>query len=451
MTDPDLDQLIAPLRDRPPAPARSIDHVTKAASQLRRARRRRRGLGAGGVLALVVLVLGALVFAERGEGPVKLDVAGPITTESPGGPTTTSRAEETSPMGGPELRIEPAGHLSDGQSVVVTGTGFTPDQLIAMSMCEPGVTIENSTSLCEVNAVQNIAADANGEISGTYKVLRIIRIESGVVDCAEGPGRCVLGAADLRFGKAVATVPLTFGAVGPGPSGEHVTAVRTEDLRDDEPVKLRGAGFRPGDDVYISQCGVAEPVLDDNTCSDYAHATAPVRVLADEAGTFTATFPAQRLLFRSATGGFDDCAQLSGGCELRAGTLRSNPVRLPISFELTEPRPSEPSITIDEPLPLLLGQEVTVRGHDFQPGMSIGLRNCHFPEGESSNLSTCTYPDTGSATADASGSFVVTLPVSIDARCDDGPGRCGLAYYPGEGTPAYVRLPLDFASPQPNE
>jgi hypothetical protein len=311
-----------------------------------------------------------------------------------------------------------------------------------MSQCERRAPLEAATAICDLDALQSGAVDAAGGFRVTYTVRRVIRTSNGIIDCAEAPGPCVMAVAILPSGT-VASVELTFDPAGPSPSSGQVTASPTGNLRDDQPVTLRGKGFRPGDAVGISQCAVGEPV-DDTACPN---ASATVAVFADETGTFTATFPAQRLVFRSdvPTGGFNDCIDLSGGCELRVGTLRSAPIRLPIDFDLTEPRPAEPSLAVDEPSPLRLGQEVTVRGQDFRPGMGVQVRTCRFPEGEASTTSSCPYQDTGVATADARGSFVVTLSVNAQPTCLEGPGRCGLAHYPGEGTPAYARLPLTFA------
>jgi hypothetical protein len=436
MTAPDLDTLIGVLPDRPPAPARPMADVSKQATRLRRARRRRRTLGAGALLALVIV--GALVVLDRGEDAVELDVAGP---------TTTVDSEDPPPASPPdaELETDPAGSLTDGQSITVTGSGFPLFQQISVSMCEQGVTIQTAADLCDINAVQYVGADADGRIDLSYEIRRVIRTANGVIDCAMASGRCVLGAANLMSSDTVATVPLTVDPVGPGPSSGQLTADRTENLRDDQPITVRGTGFRPNDEVYISECAVQAAIYAYGGTGCSGSGTSGVEATADETGTFTATFPAQRLLFRTdlPTGGFEDCADLSGGCELRVGTIRSTPVRLPIGFDLTERRPAPPSLAIDEPLPLALGQEVTVRGKDFQPGMSVKVGTCGFPAGEASNSSTCSYPLTGWTSADAGGSFTVTVPASDQPTCLEGPGRCGLAVYAGEA--AYARLPLTFA------
>lgn len=205
----DLDELIGDLHKRPPAPARSIDDVVRAASRIRLARRRRRVLGAGGLLVLVIV--GAVVVVDRGEDSVELNVGASITTRSDEVPPPSSR--------GAELRIDTSADLSDGQLVTVTGGGFPAGQEITMSICEKGVTSQTASSLCEVNALHTAPADSAGRIRTSYKLRRVIQTTNGVIDCAEAPGRCVLGAARLESSQPVgplATLPLRFDPEGPG-------------------------------------------------------------------------------------------------------------------------------------------------------------------------------------------------------------------------------------------
>lgn len=167
-------------------------------------RRRRRALGAGGVLASVIFgALVARVVIDKREGPLELDVAGPTTAEGTLDPRPSGE--------GASLTIDTGGEtLLDGQSVTLTGVGFPPGQRISLSMCEQGVRLGTMTALCDFDAQESAVVDSAGGIHASYDLRRIIQTTNGAIDCGEAPGRCVLAAAHLEPRIRLVTAELTF-------------------------------------------------------------------------------------------------------------------------------------------------------------------------------------------------------------------------------------------------
>ncbi len=106
----------------------------------------------------------------------------------------------------PTVAVTPSSGLSEGQSVTVTGSGFSPDvSIVGLAQC---TTAESCTGHTVVPA-------SGGSFSATFVVTR----EVLGVDCAAASGVCVLGASNLNGTAGVsaqrAFVPLSF-AVSPG-------------------------------------------------------------------------------------------------------------------------------------------------------------------------------------------------------------------------------------------
>jgi hypothetical protein len=105
-------------------------------------------------------------------------------------------------QGEPSITVTPSTGLQDGQTVTVTGSGFSPDvTAIGLAQCEA----PNSCS------GQTVVPASGGSFSATFTVTRFVL----GTDCAESPGRCLLGASNLNGDGGAFNesdlAPLSFG------------------------------------------------------------------------------------------------------------------------------------------------------------------------------------------------------------------------------------------------
>jgi hypothetical protein len=98
----------------------------------------------------------------------------------------------------PIIQIDPATGLSDGQSVAVTGSGFTPGAMIYFGQCKSAAEV----SICNAEAAGGVFADEAGNISGSLVVRTSFEgvdtgtgAPAGTVNCS-GTAACVVAAGD---------------------------------------------------------------------------------------------------------------------------------------------------------------------------------------------------------------------------------------------------------------
>lgn len=137
---------------------------------------------------------------------------------------------------GPVISTTPAGPYTDGEEVVVHGSGFTPDATLGLAQCQSDVEPDGHT--CDSKLFEQFTADGNGEFTRTMTMHTQVDSFDATVDCsATGPG-CVLFAANRNdYGAERAVMPITFGSAG-GP-GVEVAGVQTT-----RALAFTGAGSR---------------------------------------------------------------------------------------------------------------------------------------------------------------------------------------------------------------
>jgi hypothetical protein len=100
--------------------------------------------------------------------------------------------------------------LADGQTIAVTGTGFSANAQIAMLECEPGAT---GPDQCDLSTLLELSSDGSGDFTTPYTVSRLLDVSNGdgtttQIDCATEA--CMLGAADIADYSVAAGTPLSF-------------------------------------------------------------------------------------------------------------------------------------------------------------------------------------------------------------------------------------------------
>jgi hypothetical protein len=125
--------------------------------------------------------------------------------------TTTTTGVTVPPLCTPSLTANPSAELADGQTITVTGSGFTPNSLIGMAECESNAT---SPANCDLSTVQEVESDGTGSFSTPYTVSRLFTVyndatgTSTTIDCALTP--CLLGAADVSDYSVDAAAAIGF-------------------------------------------------------------------------------------------------------------------------------------------------------------------------------------------------------------------------------------------------
>jgi hypothetical protein len=107
--------------------------------------------------------------------------------------------------------VSPSTDLLDGQTVEVSGTGFTANTFLGIAMCEPA---PSSTLDCDLSPLGTVTTDGEGSFTTTFSVRRIMSTSNGNIDCADAPGTCVVVVGETDFTQ-IATFPLSFDPEGP--------------------------------------------------------------------------------------------------------------------------------------------------------------------------------------------------------------------------------------------
>jgi hypothetical protein len=112
---------------------------------------------------------------------------------------------------GATISVDPSASLSDGQTVNVTGSGFTPGSIIFIGQCKSAT----ESTACDLGSVTGTTATADGTISSTFTVHSGFDATdtrtgtpAGRVDCG-GTAGCVLTAGNGE--QAANLVTITFG------------------------------------------------------------------------------------------------------------------------------------------------------------------------------------------------------------------------------------------------
>jgi hypothetical protein len=162
------------------------------------------------------------------------------------------------------VTVTPSTGLVDGQTVSVSGSGFTPGA--SVGWCLGVVTATPSSNNCGTSTIRLGTADAQGGFSGTLQLRRFIFVPSlqRTVDCANPPDACVIGAAEVAdVAGTGATAQVEFAPVVP-----KVVPGTPDEVREGDPggnlmfpVSLSGPSDEP---VAVEWTTLFIPGRDDN-------------------------------------------------------------------------------------------------------------------------------------------------------------------------------------------
>jgi len=253
-------------------------------------------VAAAGVLALVIAAPAAA--AGDAASPPAYQVAGAGQSDRPV----------------PTIVVEPSTGLSPGQTITVTGSGFTPGSSIGVAMC-PDAGVDRAA--CDFSTARTERSDGAGGFTLRYEVVNTVN----GLGCV--PARCLIGASNLDVPDEIAN-RVGLGFTAPSGSTPDVTStpVQVADvaavgvpeadvaappdrangievaaqatptisvlpstgLTKGQTVTITGSGFTPGSSVGVSLCD--DPFVDGTSC-DFS--TAQIG-RSDSAGAFTLSY-----------------------------------------------------------------------------------------------------------------------------------------------------------------
>lgn len=342
-------------------------------------RRRRRMIAATALVVVATTAAGAVVMLTRDE-PSGQITTGPGTTPEPG----TSPNRVIGDVDGVHVDVSPRTDLLDGDLVDVRIDGLENLPDAGIVQCAGDVTEDEAVTLCDLSGSAVQAADGGRVPSPatqvpvateqqTVSIARTIHITRGVsedlnspepYDCATEEAGCVLVVGPLELPVRAVAVPLTFSDV----PQQAPTAEITPDagLQDGGEMTVVAEGLRPNGTFRVQICETAPG----ENCDEHAASTAT----SDADGILTATVTARAAIY--GYWGRTDCttAQCAVVVRVEAGMRR---VEVPLTFDEGVTAPV-PALQLEPSGPYSDGQDVTVLGSGFPPGVEISgeLRQC---------------------------------------------------------------------------
>ena len=260
--------------------------------------------------------LGERDCATVSDGECILAVAN-ITNYDESGGTATYFDPTAAGESAATLNVRPAAGLVDGDTITVTGSNFTPNDLVRITQCEmntsgiPGCFSSNDTGEIEV--------DSNGGFVVTIEADRVVGGIYGDVDCGLSPYGCSVLVAGQKIPSPIKLQYETSDRPSNGPS---YSVTPSDNLVDSDLVTVRLTDLRAGGGFVIEQC------------VDVAQAAACTQVASGVGsdGVIDESVVVRRVLDVD-DGTTRDCAEQGRTCYLRVETEYQEVERLPIHFE----------------------------------------------------------------------------------------------------------------------
>ena len=406
--------------------AASVD-VELAHQQSRRGRDRPRSGAVAAVLAALALVAGALILRpQSGEVEVAIDEETTTTTSTTIAPEPTVPDDGQVPapiaIGAPDdgkdsvglpVTAEPSTGLTDGQTVMVTGSGFPPGVAVGVVMCAKEAGADHGgrgVDACNIGHFSQGDTDQDGNVSIDFSVRRLLVVDGEEIDCASEPGRCILGMGMLSDYDQSGGVAVDFDPDEPLPEPPAITLSKYDGIADGEEVRVRVSGLLPDSHIAFLEC------TSDGHCAELGRET------ADSAGSFTGDVRLWRNLGVPAGAGADrppnvDCAVERCTVTIRAQAPRGRRAApVPISFDPALGGRVPPTFELAASGPFSYGDTVELLVEHLPGGVGIGGVVC--PDGDFSLQGCSTYSE-----VEYDGGGTLNLPIQAppgSSACSEG-------------------------------
>jgi hypothetical protein len=397
------------------------------------------------VLAAAVIVVATaaagLVWTSLSDAPGNQVAVRPDLDKDLDEPTRTIGQVE-----GVTATVSPRDGIRDGDVVEVRIDGLDTLPDASILLCAGDVTASDAASACDPSSVLQPNSDAQHPVEaveGTQNVslARIIRIARGApdpsepldYDCATESAGCVLAIGPYDAPVRAVLVPVSF---DDEPVADPTASVgQDQGLTDGQEVTLVARDLSPNRTVDIRLCQVSPG----EKCDEIDPF---ISAESDKDGTVETTVPIHAALY--GWQGAVDCTHQR--CAVVINDRGRRLAEVPVNFATGVTAPV-PRLELDPPGPYAEGQQVTVHGSGFRPGLDIGGQLGQCPADlDTAVQERCAYSLFG-LTVESDGTFTATFTpersLLFTGSCVDEPG-CLLAWVIPHG-PIGASAPLPLA------
>jgi Neocarzinostatin family len=107
----------------------------------------------------------------------------------------------------PTVTADPSTDLVSGQTIQVSGSGYSANSSIAVLQCAAGA--NDVFANCHIGGFVSVTTDANGSFSTSFTVSRSLPLSGRTVNCAASPGACIIAVSPFAS-TYLASTPLSF-------------------------------------------------------------------------------------------------------------------------------------------------------------------------------------------------------------------------------------------------
>ena len=342
---------------------------------------RRRALGRFLVVGVAMLLVGGVVLiaGDRDGSAPDPDDGGDPSLPQPVALTPLGPRDGKASIGLP-VTAEPAVGLEDGSVVTMTGSGFEPQESVAIVQCaiEAGRPARGGQAAgvdgCDTSTVVYVNADGEGVASGSFEVSTIITTPvTGITECSTGPDRCIVAMAAVSDYDRSGGSGLTFGpAPEPDPAVPQLVVDPSTGLADAQVVHVVATGLPASTPIELEVCS-----LDPSACWSTGRSEEPtVELVTDAEGGLAADVPVWRYLPGPEPRTYVDCAVSACDLVLTTGTPSADPPPARLIFEPGGDGPMGAALSVEPAEEVAPASAVVVRGAGFDPTTTVSLSLC---------------------------------------------------------------------------
>ena len=151
----------------------------------------------------------------------------------------------------PSITISPSIGLTNGQTVTITGTGFSANEasLVAVE-CNPAALVVGEAG-CNIGSIDPITVNASGDFTSSFVVV------TGPIGTGSGAGACGTSAATANCFISIGSTATEANVAGASinfTGGPGVSVTPSTGLTNGASVTITGSGFKDGDSLYAVEC-----------------------------------------------------------------------------------------------------------------------------------------------------------------------------------------------------
>jgi hypothetical protein len=107
----------------------------------------------------------------------------------------------------PTVAADPSTDLVSGQTIQVSGSGYSANTSLAILQCAAGA--NDVFANCSIGGFVSVTTNASGSFSRAFTVTRALSLGGRTVNCAASPGACIIAVSPFAS-TYVASTPLSF-------------------------------------------------------------------------------------------------------------------------------------------------------------------------------------------------------------------------------------------------